>query len=88
MGRNSVKSDELVSGGSVVRGRGVAHDRVEAVVVISRVLYPAHRAVGFQQRVLAVHSVAVTALLLRLVVTGVSVGHRVREVVFGVSLLQ
>ncbi|XP_063361482.1 uncharacterized protein LOC134650456 [Cydia amplana] len=58
-----------------VRGRGVAHHRVEAVVVVGGVLHLAYGAVGLQQRVLAVHGVAVTGLMLGLVVASVSISH-------------
>ncbi|GBP81515.1 hypothetical protein EVAR_63031_1 [Eumeta japonica] len=68
----------------VVRRRGMAHDGIESVVVVGGVLHLADGAIGLQQRVLAVHDVAVAGLLLRLIVAGVAVGDGVREVIFGI----
>lgn len=67
-------------------GAGVVDDSVEAVVVVGGVLHFTYGAVGFEERVLAVHDISVAALVLRLVVAGVSVRHGVRELVVGVRL--
>lgn len=76
----------VVCGGGMHSGRGVVYDRVEAVMVVSGVVHLTHGAIGLDQRVAATHGVTVAGLVLRLVVTGVWVGHRVCEVVFRVSL--
>ena len=69
-----------------VFGCRVADNSVESVMCVGAVLDVADGAVSFDQRVLALYYVTVAALVLGLVVTGVTVGYRVREVVFGVRV--
>ena len=66
----------------------VGDDGVEAAVLAGRVVHDALPAVGLQQRVLALHHVAVALLLGVLVVAGVGVLHAVLVVVLGVRLKQ
>lgn len=62
------------------------HDRIEAVVLVGRVLDDARGAVGLLQRVGALHQVAVAMLPLVLVVAGVRVLDAVLELVLRVRL--
>jgi len=59
------------------------HDRVEAVLLVGRVVHHAPGAVRFDDRVLSLDVVAVPLFGLRLVVARVRVGHVVRKVVLG-----
>ena len=61
-------------------------DGVEAVVVVGGVVHGALGAVGLQQRVLALHHVAVALLVLVFHVAGVAVVDAVLERVLGVGL--
>lgn len=70
---------------SVSRSR-VGDNCVEAIVVVSGILHVAHRTVSLDQRVFAVNSISITALVLGLVVTRMSVSHGLREIIFGMSL--
>uniref|UniRef100_A0A182IQL9 Uncharacterized protein n=1 Tax=Anopheles atroparvus TaxID=41427 RepID=A0A182IQL9_ANOAO len=73
--------DDLLDG----RG-GLVDDGVESVVVIGGVVDGAHRAVGFDQRVLSLDDVTVALLSLRLDVSGMRVLDAVVERVFRVGL--
>lgn len=64
------------------------NDRVEAVLLVSSVVYNSDGAIRLVQGVIALHHVAVTGLVLRLNVLGVGVFHFVVELVFGVALLE
>lgn len=69
------------------RGSGRAalfgHDRVEAVLLVGRIVHHAPGAVRFDDRVLSFDVVAVPHFGLRLEVACVRVGHVVRKVVLG-----
>lgn len=55
-------------------------------MVVSGVGDFAEGAVGLEEGVFALHDITVTSLVLSLVVAGVGVGHRVRVIVFRMSL--
>lgn len=61
--------------------RLAVHGRLEAVVIVGRVLNGALVTVGIDQRVRAVHLVVLARLVLRLHVAGVLVVHGVGEIV-------
>ncbi|XP_047986436.1 uncharacterized protein LOC125226493 [Leguminivora glycinivorella] len=62
------------------RGGGVVHHGVEAAVVVGGVLHGTDGAVSLVERVGALHDISVAALLLGLVVAGVSVSHGTSDV--------
>ncbi|XP_063532069.1 uncharacterized protein LOC134742812, partial [Cydia strobilella] len=67
VGGSGVDGRSLDDGGRV-RGGGVVHHRVEAIVVVCGVLHGADGAVSLVERVRALHDISVAGLLLRLVV--------------------
>lgn len=67
-------------------GRAVVHHGAEAAVVVGGVLHGPHGAVRLQERVRALHDVAVADLLLLLVVAVVPVRHRLAVLVLRVCL--
>ncbi|XP_063379441.1 uncharacterized protein LOC134666220 [Cydia fagiglandana] len=85
-GRSFDKDGSGLEDGGRVRGGGVVHHRVEAVVVVSGVLHGADGAVSLVEGVGALHDISVAGLLLGLVVAGVAVSHGVSVLVFGVFL--
>lgn len=71
----------------MVRMSDLLHDRIEAVVLVGRVLDDASGAIGLLQRVCALDEVTITRLPLLLVVTGVGILHAIVELVFGMVIL-
>lgn len=72
--------------GSVYRWCRVADYSVKTVVCISGVLNMADGAISFDQRVFAMYCVTVAAFVLGLIITRVTIGYRVREIVFRVRI--
>ncbi|XP_061709487.1 uncharacterized protein LOC133519498 [Cydia pomonella] len=69
--------------GRRVRGGGVVHHRVEAVLVISGVLYGADGAISLMEGVRALHDISVAGLLLGLVIAGDGGTHQLVGYVLG-----
>lgn len=55
-------------------------------MVVSRVVYGAHGAVGFDEGVLALHDVTIARFPLALLIAGVAVSDSIVELVTGVGL--
>lgn len=66
-------------------GRGLVDNGIEAMVVIGGVVNGAHRAIGLDQRVLALYDITITLLSLRLDVAGVGILDAIVEGVFGIG---
>ncbi|XP_061728718.1 uncharacterized protein LOC133533702 [Cydia pomonella] len=69
--------------GRRVRGGGVVHHRVEAILVISGVLYGADGAISLMEGVRALHDISVAGLLLGLVIAGDGGTHQLVGYVLG-----
>lgn len=68
-------------------GGGLVDHSLESVVVVSGVGDRANGSVGLHQRVLALHNISVTLLVLRLDVSGVVIVDAVLELVLGMGVV-
>lgn len=76
-----------VHGMSVDSGGGLGNDGVESMNIIGSIVDGTDRTVGFNQRVLSLHDISITDLMLGLDITSMAIGNSVVEGVLGVRIL-